>query len=244
MDELKNRSDTGRYFTAGGVFAPGDIVDRNGIDEFTAARKRMVVDQIAARGVRDEHVLAACETVPRHLFVPARHNNEAYGDHPIPIGSGQTISQPYIVAYMTEILSVDRKMAVLEIGTGSGYQAAILGCLAREVHTVETVEVLYKRAKRLLDDLGYDNVYCYFGDGYSGVPHPEGFDRIIITAAAPRIPETLAARLNPGGRMVLPVGSPHGYQELVLAERVGESLKTRSLIGVRFVPMTGEIRRT
>ena len=219
-------------------------MDRDGVDEYRGIRGTMVADQMAARGIREGRVLAAFETVPRHLFVPGRYKNEAYEDHPIPIGSGQTISQPYIVAYMTEKLSVAENDKVLEIGTGSGYQAAILSRLALEVHTIETVEVLYKGAKRLLEALAYKNVFCYYGDGYSGAGAGTGFDRIIVTAAAPRIPETLVALLSPGGKMILPVGASHGYQELVLVERDESEVRTRSLLGVRFVPMTGKIRRS
>ena len=218
-------------------------MDRKRIDRYAEERRRMVADQIADRGVRDARVLSAFETVPRHLFVPGRDQDQAYEDHPIPIGNGQTISQPYIVAYMTEQIAVTADSVVLEIGTGSGYQAAILSCLALEVHTIETVELLYRRAKRLLESLGYTNVSCYLGDGYRGVDNPKVFDRIIITAAAPRIPETLVARLGPAGKMILPVGSPYGYQELVLVERDGKEIRSRPLIGVRFVPMTGTIRR-
>ncbi len=217
-------------------------MDRNGIDPLEI-RKSMVSNQIAARGVRDRRVLAACERVPRHLFVPGRYKNEAYQDRPLPIGSGQTISQPYIVAYMTEKLSVSDNDRVLEIGTGSGYQAAILSCLATEVHTIENVEGLYNRTKRLLENLQYKNVFCYFGDGYSGVGVAAGFDRIIVTAAAPRIPETLLSLLTPSGKMILPVGKPHDYQELVLVERDENEVRTNPLLGVRFVPMTGKIRR-
>ena len=218
-------------------------MDRNGLDSYAEKRHEMVVEQIAARGVKDRRVLAAFETVPRHLFVPKRRQCEAYEDHPIPIGSGQTISQPYIVAYMTEKLEVDADTAVLEIGTGSGYQAAILACLAGEVHTIETVEVLHKQSKRLFETLGYENIYCYLGDGIQGVGEPKVFDRIIGTAAAPRIPETLVALLSQKGKMILPVGSVHGYQELVLVERDGATVRTRSLLGVRFVPMTGRVNR-
>lgn len=218
-------------------------MDRKRVEEYAEERRRMVADQIAARGIRDARVLSAFETVPRHLFVPRRDQAQAYEDHPIPIGSGQTISQPYIVAYMTEQIAVTTDSVVLEIGTGSGYQAAILSCLALEVHTIETVELLYQRAKRLLESLEYTNIFCYLGDGYRGVDKPKVFDRIIITAAAPRIPETVVARLGPAGKMILPVGSSYGYQELVLVERDGQGIKTRPLIGVRFVPMTGSIRR-
>lgn len=218
-------------------------MDRNEVDEYAESRQQMVDDQIAARGIRDERILSAFRRVPRHLFVPKGRRDEAYEDHPIPIGGGQTISQPYIVAYMTEQLRVEADSVVLEVGTGSGYQAAILGMLAEEVHTIEAVEVLYKRTKRLIDSLGYTNIFCYHGDGYHGAGGAEAFDRIIITAAAPRLPETLIALLSTGGRMILPVGSPYGHQELVLVERSEGGVHTRSLLGVRFVPMTGRIAR-
>ena len=204
----------------------------------------MVQEQIAARGINDERVLSAFMTVPRHEFVPGKRRDEAYEDHPIPIGGGQTISQPYIVAYMTEQLDVGPEVAVLEIGTGSGYQAAILGSLAAEVHTIEAVEVLYKRARRLLERLGYANVFCYVGDGYLGAGETKKFDRIIVTAAASRIPETLVSMLVEGGKMVLPVGPPFGYQELVSVEKSENEVRTRSLLGVRFVPMTGRIGKS
>lgn len=218
-------------------------MDRNEIDEYADSRSLMVTEQIAARGISAEPVLAVCGEVPRHLFVPRRFRNEAYKDHPLPIGGGQTISQPYIVAYMTEKLSVTDNHTVLEIGTGSGYQAAVLSHLSKEVHTVETVEVLYKRAKRVFESLGYKNVFCYLGDGYTGLGDNTAFNRIIVTAAAPRIPETLVALLSPGGKMILPVGQQYGYQELVLVERDDRVVRTSPLIGVRFVPMTGKIRR-
>ncbi len=218
-------------------------MDRKEIDAYAVERGNMVEDQIAARGIRDERILSAFRTVPRHLFVPKGKRDEAYEDHPIPIGGGQTISQPYIVAYMTEQLRVEAESVVLEVGTGSGYQAAILGMLAAQVHTIEAVEVLYKRTKRLIESLGYTNIFCYHGDGYHGAGDVEAFDRIIITAAAPRVPETLRALLATGGRMILPVGSPYGYQELVSVERSEEGVHTRSLLGVRFVPMTGRIAR-
>jgi protein-L-isoaspartate(D-aspartate) O-methyltransferase len=219
-------------------------MDRDGVDEYLGIRRAMVTDQIASRGIRDGRVLTACETVPRHLFVPEGNRNEAYEDHPIPIGSGQTISQPYIVAYMTEKLSISEHDKVLEIGTGSGYQAAILACIAFEVHTIETVEVLYKRGKNLLEKLDYKNIFCYYGDGYSGAGAAAGFDRIIVTAAAPRIPDTLVALLSQGGKMILPVGAATGYQELILLERHRNEVLTTVLLGVRFVPMTGKIRRS
>jgi len=218
-------------------------MDKAAVEGFAHERRLMVEEQIIARGIRDDRVLSAFRAVPRHLFVPQRHRDEAYEDHPISIGSGQTISQPYIVAYMSEQLCVSPEATVLEIGTGSGYQAAVLGALAAKVVTIEAVEVLYRRAKRLLDSLGYGNIACYYGDGYTGAGEIHAFDRIMITAAAPRIPKPLVSLLKDGGSMILPVGAAYGYQELVSVERRGKEIVTRSLLGVRFVPMTGKIRR-
>lgn len=206
-------------------------------------RHRMVEKDLKGRDITDPGVITVMGRLPREEFMPESYKSQAYADGPLPIGMGQTISQPYIVAYMTEQLSVGAGSVVLEIGTGSGYQAAILSCLALEVHTIETIEDLHLRAKRLLESLGCSNVVCYLGDGYRGVGEPKAFDRIIVTAAAPRIPEPLVALLRPAGKMILPVGSPYGYQELVLVEHDGEVIHTRSLIGVRFVPMTGNVRR-
>jgi len=201
-------------------------------------RQLMVDRQIRARGLQDSAVLAAMEMVPRHLFVPPGERNRAYEDHPLPIGYEQTISQPYIVAYMTAMLSVRPGDRVLEIGTGSGYQAAILSLLAREVYSIEIVEPLCREAAGRLAALGYANVQVRCGDGYAGWPEQAPFDAIILTASPEVIPEPLVEQLARGGRMILPLGG--AYQELVLITRNQEGhLSRRELIPVRFVPMTG-----
>jgi len=209
-------------------------------DPYAEARERMVRSQIEARGIRDSRVLAAIRAVPRHELVPSQLRQRAYADHPLPIGEGQTISQPYIVAYMTEKLQLSGDERVLEIGTGSGYQAAVLGELAAEVYTIEIVEPLARRAAHDLKKLGYENIHARHGDGYSGWPEEAPFDAIIVTAAPGRIPEPLVEQLAVGGRMILPVGE--SYQELILITRDEEGVSRRRLIGVRFVPMTGEVQ--
>jgi protein-L-isoaspartate(D-aspartate) O-methyltransferase len=202
----------------------------------------MVEEQIAGRGVEDERVLAALRKVPRHEFVPEDRRDQAYEDRPLPIGWGQTISQPYVVAAMSEVLRLDGSERVLEVGTGSGYQAAVLSVLAREVYTIEIVEPLATRARSDLARLGYTNVQVRFGDGYRGWPEAAPFDAIILTAAPDHVPEPLLAQLAPGGRMVLPLGS--WSQELVLLTKDAEGqVHRRVLFGVRFVPMTGEAER-
>jgi protein-L-isoaspartate(D-aspartate) O-methyltransferase len=202
----------------------------------------MVEEQIAGRGVEDERVLAALRKVPRHEFVPEDRRDQAYEDRPLPIGWGQTISQPYVVAAMSEVLRLDGSERVLEVGTGSGYQAAVLSVLAREVYTIEIVEPLATRARADLARLGYTNVQVRFGDGYRGWPEAAPFDAIILTAAPDHVPEPLLAQLAPGGRMVLPLGS--WSQELVLLTKDAEGqVHRRVLFGVRFVPMTGEAER-
>lgn len=200
-------------------------------------RLRMVATQLRPRGIVDERVLAAMARVPRHLFVPASAAPFAYADEPLPIGRGQTISQPYIVAYMTEALRIGAGGKVLEIGTGSGYQTAVLAEVAGEVWTVELVEELSLRAEKQLEALGYSGIHFKVGDGSAGWPEAAPFDGIIVTAAAPSIPEALEDQLAPGGRMIVPVGS--GSQELVLVRREGDSFRRKSLIGVRFVPLVG-----
>ena len=210
-------------------------------DRWTKQREAMVETQIARRDVRDENVLRAMRTVPRHLFVPEKYRAESYRDGPLPIGNGQTISQPYIVALMTEMLRVDSSSKVLEVGTGSGYQAAVLAEIVDSVFTVEIVEELAKRSNRIIDSLGYDNVIVRAGDGYMGWPEAAPFDAIILTAAAPRIPEPLVDQLKPDGRMVIPIGE--FSQELMLVTKSDTGMVKKAVIPVRFVPMTGEIRK-
>jgi len=207
-------------------------------------RERMVSRQIRARDVNDPNVLKAMRIVPRHAFIPARQQRYAYGDHPLPIEHGQTISQPYIVAFMTEALRLGAKSKVLEIGTGSGYQAAVCAEIAREVYTIEIVEGLAKSAKERLKKLGYPNVFVKAGDGFFGWPDKGPFDAIIGTAAAKRIPEPLLEQLKPGGRMIIPTGSAYGFQYLVLItkDKYGKIKKSR-VMPVRFVPMTGEVQK-
>jgi len=205
------------------------------------AREKMVSEQIAARDVRDPLVLAAMRRVPRHLFVPEASRREAYDDHPVPIGHGQTISQPYIVAFMTQALGLKGGERVLEIGTGSGYQAAVLSHIAGQVHTIEIVAPLADEAGERLKRLGHRNVAVRAGDGYRGWPEAAPFDAIIVTAAAPRIPEALKSQLAEGGRLILPLGDD--AQELVLLTRRGSRFEERKVLPVRFVPMTGEVRR-
>lgn len=198
----------------------------------------MVARQIEARGVRNKAVLAVMRSTPRHLFVPPNQRNVAYEDHPLPIGYGQTISQPYIVGVMTELLDVEKTHRVLEIGTGSGYQAAVLAPLAGEVCTIEIVPELARNAETLLKKLGHHNVAVRHGDGYKGWPEKAPFDRIILTAAPPEIPEALLRQLKPGGRLVAPEGSSTWTQELVVVDKGRDGkLKRRSVFGVRFVPM-------
>lgn len=200
-----------------------------------AERQQMVDEQIAARGVTDPRVLAAMLKVERDLFVPAALRKAAYADEPLPIGCGQTISQPYIVAYMTEALKLGPNDRILEIGTGSGYQAAILAELAKEVYTIEVVEPLAEASRERLASLGYSNVEVICSDGYNGLPDKAPFDAIIVTAAPPEIPEELAAQLKTLGRMIVPVGS--FFQELYLITKTAAGLETKPLLPVRFVPM-------
>ncbi len=196
----------------------------------------MVRTQIEARGVKDTAVLRVMRTTPRHLFVPAPYQRFAYEDRPLPIGYGQTISQPYIVAVMTELLELTGKEKVLEIGTGSGYQAAILSQLADTVYTIEIIPELCRRARYRLQMLGYDNVVVVCGDGYKGLPDYAPFDRIIVTAAPPKIPEALIRQLKPGGIMVLPVGEY--FQRLVrIRKHEDGTIEKEVLFPVRFVPM-------
>ena len=207
-------------------------------DPFGARRERMVRDQIVSRGIQNEAVLNAMRVTPRHSFVPPDVWSLAYEDHPVPIGYGQTISQPYIVAFMTEMLDVRKEHRVLEIGTGSGYQAAILSVLAKEVYTVEIVAQLAASAADTLKRLGYKNVFVRQGDGYHGWPQKAPFDRIILTAAPPELPQIIVNQLKPGGRLLAPVGRTVLDQQITLVEKAADGkITTRSVLPVRFVPM-------
>jgi protein-L-isoaspartate(D-aspartate) O-methyltransferase len=203
-------------------------------------RMAMVRDQIAARGVRDRVVLAALERVPRHRFVPAGQAARAYADRPLPIGHGQTISQPFIVGYMTELLGLEAGDRVLEVGTGSAYQAAVLAEIAAEVVSIEIVRPLAESAAARLEALGYGNVTVLHGDGYFGWPDRAPYDAVIVTAAAEHVPPPLVAQLRPGARMAIPVGASTWTQNLLLVEKHADGrVTTRNLLPVRFVPLTG-----
>lgn len=208
--------------------------------DFTAARRRMVEEQLAGpgRGLTNAQVLAAMRKVPRHEFVPASLRAQAYDDHPLPIGHGQTISQPFIVAFMTEKLEPKPTDKVLEIGTGSGYQAAVLAGLVNKIYTIEIVEPLARRAEADLKRLGYTNVMVRAGDGYKGWPEAAPFDAIIVTCAPDHVPQPLVNQLKEGGRMIIPVG-PAGNQELFILQKKGGKVEQRAILPVRFVPMTG-----
>jgi protein-L-isoaspartate(D-aspartate) O-methyltransferase len=205
---------------------------------FEAERARMVSEQLTARDIRDERVLEAMRKVPRHLFVPSPLRNQAYVDSPLPIGHDQTISQPYIVAFMTQSLKVDPDSRVLEIGTGSGYQAAILGLLAKEVYTIEIVQPLAERARATLAEQGHRNVHVRYGNGYLGWPEHAPFDRIMVTAAPDEVPPALIKQLKVGGLMAIPVGTTS--QELRILRRTATGLEVLDTLPVRFVPMTGK----
>ncbi|MFO7790229.1 MAG: protein-L-isoaspartate(D-aspartate) O-methyltransferase [Bacteroidota bacterium] len=216
-----------------------DKADQNADINDTAWKKdakKMVRQQIEARGIDDKRVLDAMKNIPRHLFVPETYRDMAYTDRPLPITKGQTISQPYIVALMTATLDLDGSEKVLEIGTGSGYQAAILSRLAKEVYSIEIVEELAKESRQLLKKLDYDNVEVKCGDGYQGWPEKAKFERIIVTAAPENIPEKLVEQLKPGGKMVIPVGEYHQLLKIVEKTENG-NIKEETITGVRFVPM-------
>ncbi len=208
-------------------------------DHYTAERHRMVDRQIAARGVRDPRVLAAMKKVPRHRFIPSQFWDQAYGDYPLPIGEDQTISQPYIVALMSEILELKDTDRVLEVGTGSGYQAAILAELAAQVFTIDRVGSLLAQAERMLDSLGYINIKTRVGDGTLGWPEEMPFEAIIVTAGAPQVPRPLTEQLSLGGRLVIPVGDQWS-QTLTCVRKTTEGLKFEYHGGCRFVRLIGE----
>jgi protein-L-isoaspartate(D-aspartate) O-methyltransferase len=212
-------------------------------DEPQQMRRRrldMVNRQIADRGIRDRDVLEAMRSVPRHLFVPESMQDRAYADSALPIDAGQTISQPYIVALMTELLELEPRQKILEIGTGSGYQAAVLSALVEEVFTIEIKELLYHRATARLEELGYGNAHTRHGDGYFGWEAEAPFDGIMITAAVDHVPPPLLEQLAEGGRIVLPLGHPFSFQNLVVVTKTGEDFRLRQVTGVLFVPMTGK----
>jgi protein-L-isoaspartate(D-aspartate) O-methyltransferase len=207
--------------------------------EYRKARENMVLFQIRSRGISDNKVLNAMSQVPRHCFVPEELVSQAYADHPLPIGQGQTISQPYIVALMTEKLKLTGDERILEIGTGSGYQAAILDRVAEQVYTIEIKEDLYKKAETLLRTLGYSKIKTRHGDGYFGWPEAAPFDCIMITASVDHIPPPLLKQLKNGGRLILPLGNPFSYQHLSLVTKHDDQYTVKQITGVLFVPMTG-----
>ncbi len=212
---------------------------KKGALKYDRQREEMVVKQIEARGVTDIYVLAAMRKVPRHLFVSEALRDQAYGDFPLPIGEQQTISQPYIVAEMTQALALKKEDRVLEIGTGSGYQAAVLSEIVFRVYSIERIYSLYAKARQLFDTLRYHNIVTKYSDGTTGWPAESPFDAILVTAGAPQIPEVLVQQLAVGGRMVLPVGNQHS-QELVKIVRNETGLQQTHLGGCRFVKLVGE----
>jgi protein-L-isoaspartate(D-aspartate) O-methyltransferase len=214
------------------------LISAQGTLDSQALRSQMVEQQVRSRGVREPRVLEAMLKVPRERFVPPSLAPRAYDDRALPIGSGQTISQPFIVAYMTEALAVEPSHRVLEIGTGSGYQAAILGELARDVYTIEIVPELARRAATTLQSLRYGNVHVREGDGFNGWPERAPFDRILVTAAPERIPQPLLEQLGPGGRLVIPVGAQDQTQWITIADKTTRGVVERRTIPVRFVPFT------
>jgi len=207
---------------------------------FEKQRLKMVAEYIETWGIRQESLLEAMRTVPRHRLIPVAQQPFAYENRPLPIGHGQTISQPYIVALMTELARVDKNSVVLEIGTGSGYQAAILSVMASEVYSIEYIEPLGLEAKKRLKELGYTNIHVKIGDGYKGWPEYQPFDAIIVTAAIDHIPQPLIDQLKPGGRLVIPVGNSHSSQNLLLLEKdLQGAISKREITPVRFVPFLG-----
>jgi len=217
-----------------GILIGGSMLPQT--DKYSSLRERMVKEQIIERGISDRATLNAMRKVPRHLFVPADIADEAYDDNPLPIGYGQTISQPYIVAYMTEISRPTPKKKVLEIGTGSGYQAAVIAEITDTVYTIEIIPELAKEATERFKKLGYKNIITRYGDGYQGWPEHSPFDIIIVTAAAEKIPQPLLDQLAENGRLVIPVGGPYAVQELVLVVKKNGKTESKRLTYVRFVP--------
>ena len=221
------------------VFAGSALACTQGNDRFIARREAMVTGQIAQRGIDDMSVLAAMRSVPRHHFVPRDARKVAYADRPVAIGYGQTISQPYIVAYMCQLVRLGPQSRVLEVGTGSGYHAAVMAQIADTVYTMEIIPELAARSSETLTSLGYANLVTRHADGYYGWPEAAPFDVIVVTAAADHIPPPLIKQLAEGGRMVIPVGHPFLTQHLVLVVKQDGQISSRQLIPVRFVPLTG-----
>ncbi len=219
------------------VFLPAHLLADRAMQDFYEQRQLMVSKQIRARGVRDTAVLAAMSAVPRHRFVPSDYQSMAYDDRPLPIGNGQTISQPFIVAKMSELLALKKDDRVLEVGTGSGYQAAVLAEMGAKVFSIEIIAALGTEAKKVLGELGYGNVQVKIGDGYQGWPEQAPFDGIIVTCAPSHIPGPLQEQLAEGGRMVIPVGPVGGVQNLVLLRKVKGQIKKERIFEVMFVPM-------
>jgi protein-L-isoaspartate(D-aspartate) O-methyltransferase len=207
--------------------------------DYEALRKRMVDEQLALRGIKNQQVLDAFLKIERHKFVPENSQVNAYADYPLPIGEGQTISQPYIVALMTQELGLTGKEKVLEIGTGSGYQAAILAELSEEVYSIERFEVLSKQAEKILQELGYKNIKIMTADGTLGWPQESPFDRIIITAATPGVPQPLVEQLSEGGKLILPLGESFS-QVLTLVKKINGKLQSSNICGCVFVPLVGK----
>lgn len=216
---------------------------RQGEDSFAALRRTMVERDLKGRGIKDPRVLAAMEAIPRHEFVPEKQRAAAYEDRPLPIGAGQTISQPYIVAYMSEALELTGKERVLEIGTGSGYQTAILASLAAAVYSIEIIAALSDQAKANLAPLGFTNIELKVGDGFFGWEEKAPYDAILLTAASPKVPEPLWRQLRDGGRMLMPRGEPGQTQRLIRLRKIGGKEVVENLSAVIFVPLTGAVRK-
>ena len=226
------------FINRGDVSIANDKEAKPKAEDYAQQREMMVEQQIVARGIKSKRVLDAMNSVPRHMFVPVGYRRGSYFDQPLPIGSGQTISQPYIVALMTEMLDVNSDDVVLEIGTGSGYQAAVLSTIVKKLYTIEIIEELGMQAVQLLKSLEYDNVEVKISDGGLGLPEKAPFDAIIVTAAAPEIPDPLIKQLKPGGRMVVPVDNNSYSQDLLIVEKdKNGNIETKSTIPVRFVPL-------
>ena len=232
-------------FLSSQICLPIGAAEQGSLDDPYAAARRVMIDRdLRGRGIKDPRVLAAMEAVPRHFFVPEHLRRFAYEDRPLPIGEDQTISQPYVVAYMSELLELGGHEKVLEIGTGSGYHAAVLARLAAEVYSIEIIPSLSKSAKRVLDQLGFKNVYLKVGDGFFGWEEKAPFDAILLTAAAPKVPERLWRQLREGGRIVMPRGEPWQPQRLVRVRKISGKEVVEELKDVLFVPLTGEIQKT